>query len=210
VSLFRDLRAAVTGHERGVYADTGVFIAFEGGEAAGKSTQAKVLAEWLEQRGYEVVLTREPGATPIGKRLRQLVLDVRTGALSPRTEALIYAADRAEHVETVIRPALERGAVVVTDRYVDSSLAYQGAGRDLGREEVLRLSQWATRRLRPHLVIVLDLPPELAAARISGVAPDRLESEPLEFHELVRKQFLDLAALDPERYLVIDATLPPE
>jgi dTMP kinase len=185
----------------------GVFIALEGGEGAGKSTQARLLAIWLRDRGYDVITTHEPGATKIGLRLRALLLDTAHAGLAPRAEALMYAADRAEHVESVIRPALERGAVVVTDRYVDSSLAYQGAGRQLPVAEIARLNQWATDGLKPDLTVLLDLPPVLGLNRRVSSA-DRLESEPVEFHERVRSGFLTLAAADPGRYLVLDATRP--
>ncbi|WP_344635069.1 dTMP kinase [Kitasatospora cystarginea] len=187
---------------------TGFFIALEGGDGAGKSTQANALAEWIRSKGHEVVLTREPGGSPIGQRLRSLVLDVGNTGLSHRAEALIYAADRAEHVENVIRPALERGAVVITDRYMDSSIAYQGAGRDLAATEVARISRWATGGLVPDLTVVLDVDPGKARERFTE-ALDRLESEPTEFHARVRAGFLALAAADPARYLVVDGSQQP-
>ncbi|MFB7666843.1 dTMP kinase [Kitasatospora sp. NPDC056138] len=187
---------------------TGFFIALEGGDGAGKSTQANALAEWIRSKGHEVVLTREPGGSPIGQRLRALVLDVGNTGLSHRAEALIYAADRAEHVENVIRPALERGAVVITDRYMDSSIAYQGAGRDLAATEVARISRWATGGLVPDLTVVLDVDPTKARERFTE-ALDRLESEPTEFHTRVRAGFLALAAADPARYLVVDGSQQP-
>lgn len=182
---------------------TGVFIALEGGEGAGKSTQARLLAHWLTGEGYEVVLTREPGGTDLGGELRRLLLH-SDSAVSPRTEALVYAADRAEHVDTAIRPALERGAVVVTDRYVDSTLAYQGAGRGLDMAALTWLNSWATRGLRPHLTVVLDIDPEAGLGRAGQ--HDRIESEPLEFHARVRAHFLSLVVADPDRYLVTSAT----
>ena len=184
---------------------TGFFIALEGGDGAGKSTQAQALAEWIRSKGHEVVLTREPGGSPVGQRLRALVLDVGNTGLSHRAEALIYAADRAEHVENVIRPALARGAVVITDRYMDSSIAYQGAGRDLAATEVARISRWATGGLLPDLTVVLDVDPNSARERFTE-ALDRLESEPTEFHQRVRSGFLSLAAADPARYLVVDGS----
>ena len=184
------------------YAERGVFIALEGGEGAGKSTQARALAQWLTGSGFEVVLTREPGDTPVGLKLREIVLDPATGQLSDRTEALLYAADKAEHVEIVVLPALGRGAVVVTDRYVDSTLAYQGAGRALERGEVESVARWATSQLRPHLTVLLDVEPRVGLARAGE--PDRLEAEPVEFHARVRQTFLDLAAADPDHYLVLD------
>jgi dTMP kinase len=188
----------------------GFFVAFEGGEGAGKSTQVRLLADWLREKGHEVVVTFEPGATEAGRRLRPLLLDEGEGgtAVAPRAEALLFAADRAEHVATVVAPALERGAVVLTDRYVDSSVAYQGAGRELAGADVLRLSRWATDGLRPDITVLLDLPAAAGLARVE--TPDRLESEPMDFHERVRERFLDLARRDRHRYLVLDGTLAPE
>ncbi|MCX5170549.1 dTMP kinase [Streptomyces antibioticus] len=211
VPLRQDLRDALLGGDDPVQAPapTGFFIALEGGDGAGKSTQAEALAEWIRAKGHEVVLTREPGATPVGKRLRSILLDVSSAGLSHRAEALLYAADRAEHVDTVVRPALERGAVVITDRYIDSSVAYQGAGRDLSPTEIARISRWATDGLVPHLTVLLDVSPETARERFTE-APDRLESEPAEFHTRVRSGFLTLAAADPGRYLVVDAGQQPE
>ncbi|MEU6194246.1 dTMP kinase [Streptomyces sp. NPDC047061] len=211
VPLRHDLRDALLGGDDPVQAPTanGFFIALEGGDGAGKSTQAEALAEWIRAKGHEVVLTREPGATPVGKRLRSILLDVSSAGLSHRAEALLYAADRAEHVDTVVRPALERGAVVISDRYIDSSVAYQGAGRDLSPTEVARINRWATAGLVPHLTVLLDVEPETARERFTE-APDRLESEPAEFHARVRAGFLTLAASDPGRYLVVDAGQEPE
>ncbi|MET8578192.1 dTMP kinase [Streptomyces sp. NPDC005012] len=210
VPLRHDLRDAFHGDEPAASpASNGFFIAIEGGDGAGKSTQAEALAEWIRAKGHEVVLTREPGATPVGKRLRSILLDVSSAGLSHRAEALLYAADRAEHVDTVVRPALERGAVVISDRYIDSSVAYQGAGRDLSPTEVARISRWATNGLVPHLTVLLDVSPEAARERFTE-APDRLESEPAEFHARVRSGFLTLAASDPGRYLVVDAGQEPE
>jgi dTMP kinase len=183
----------------------GWFIAFEGGEGAGKSTQTEALAQFLRGNGHEVVVTFEPGDTPVGQILRGLLLGHEAGTLAPRTEALLFAADRAEHVAAVIRPALERGAVVITDRYIDSSLAYQGAGRTLPVDEVAQLSAWASQELTPDLTVLLDLPARSGLQRVPGTA-DRMEAEPLAFHERVRGGFLDLAARHPDRYLVVDAT----
>ncbi|MFJ8022176.1 dTMP kinase [Streptomyces sp. NPDC096311] len=211
VPLRHDLLDALRGGDDPVQNSTtnGFFIALEGGDGAGKSTQAEALAEWIRAKGHEVVVTREPGATPVGKRLRSILLDVSSAGLSHRAEALLYAADRAEHVDTVVRPALERGAVVISDRYIDSSVAYQGAGRDLSPTEIARINRWATNGLVPHLTVLLDVSPEAARERFTE-APDRLESEPVEFHTRVRSGFLTLAAADPGRYLVVDAAQEPE
>ena len=189
-----------------MYADTGVFVCLEGGEGAGKSTQAGLLHEWLVEQGHQVRLTFEPGDTEVGRQVRRIVLDPATGDLSDRTEVLLYAADKAEHVDTVVLPALARGEVVVTDRYVDSSLAYQGAGRTLPVDDVERVQRWATGDLRPHLTVVLDLEPHAGLGRFAE--RDRIEGESLEFHRRVRHGFLDLAARAPEHYLVLDARAP--
>ena len=191
-----------------LYTDTGVFVALEGGEGGGKSTQSALLQQWLQQQGRTVLLTREPGGTEVGSVLRSIVLGHETGDLSPRTEALLYAADKAEHVDAVVLPALEAGQVVITDRYVDSTLAYQGAGRALAVDEVEQVARWATRSLRPHLTVVLDIDPAVGLTRLDG--PDRIESEPLAFHQRVRQGFLDLAARDPEHYLVVPAGGSPD
>ena len=185
----------------------GLFIAFEGGEGAGKTTHARLTAIWLREQGYDVVATHEPGATKIGMRLRALLLDTAQGGMSAHTEALLYAADRAEHVAQVIDPALERGAVVITDRYIDSSLAYQGAGRGLPSEDIARLNSWATEGRAPDLTVLLDIDPEMGLRRRARSA-DRLEAEPVDFHRRVRAGFLDLAHAAPDRYLVLDANLP--
>jgi dTMP kinase len=204
VSLWSDVANALKGELGGITGApaTGVFIAFEGGEGTGKSTQSKLLKEWLEARGESVVLSREPGGTDLGQGLRKILLGHETGVISPRAEALLYAADRAHHVFSVIRPALAEGKVVITDRYFDSSIAYQGAGRVLAPGEVARISRWATESLFPTLTIVIDLPAEIGIGRLHN--PDRLEAEPLAFHERVRQEFLQIARLDPERYLVVD------
>ena len=185
----------------------GLFIALEGGDGAGKSTQGQLLRSWLEGLGHTVVMTREPGGTEFGRTVRELVL--HGDHVVPRAEALLFAADRAHHVETLIRPALARGEVVITDRYMDSSIAYQGAGRDLGVDEVRELNVWATGGLAPALTVLLDLPTEIGRARRAGVH-DRLESEADDFHGAVRKHFLALAASDPDRYLVVDGELSAE
>ena len=182
----------------------GCFVALEGGEGAGKSTQARLLARLAARpRGTTSLLTREPGDTGIGQKLRDIVLDPATGDISHRTEALLYAADKAEHVDRVVAPGLARGAVVVTDRYVDSTLAYQGAGRDLVDRDVERVARWATGDLRPHLTVVLDLPPQQGLTRFEE--RDRIEAESVEFHERVRRMFLQLATGSPEHYLIVDA-----
>ncbi|MHB1800973.1 MAG: dTMP kinase [Actinomycetes bacterium] len=196
---------------------TDVLIAFEGGEGAGKSTQVRLLADRLTQAGRDVAVTREPGGTQLGRALRRLLLDPSAEGMDPRTEALLYAADRAEHVAAVVRPALARGAVVITDRYVDSSIAYQGAGRGLGTQVVSEVSRWATSGVRANLTVLLDIDPQIGVSRAgrapadqadrgaaSGV-PDRVESEPQAFHRRVRQAFLDRASADPGRYLVLDA-----
>ncbi len=186
----------------------GLFLAFEGCEGVGKTTQARMISIWLREQGYDVVMTHEPGATKIGMRLRAMLLDTASAGLSSRSEALLYAADRAEHVTQVIDPALARGAVVITDRYIDSSLAYQGYGRGIPTDDIARLNSWATDGRMPDLTVVLDMPPEAGLSRHSHSA-DRLEAEPLEFHRRVRAGFLELARADPERYLVLDAAAPP-
>jgi len=186
-----------------------VFIAFEGGEGAGKSTQVRLLHDWLRDSGHGVLVTFEPGDTAVGERLRAVLLGHETGELAPRTEALLYAADRAEHVATVVAPALSEGMVVVTDRYLDSSIAYQGAGRELAADDVARLSRWATDGLLPNLTVLLDVDPEVGLQRFDTPA-DRLEAEPLAFHRRVRDGFRTLAAAAPQRYLVVDAARGPD
>ena len=181
----------------------GVFITFEGGDGSGKSTQIQSVRDWFESRGHEVIVTREPGGTELGTEIRRLVQNGPED-VDARTEALLYAADRAYHVATVIAPALERGAVVLGDRYIDSSLAYQGAARSLGVDEIASLSAWATRGLYPSLTFLLDLPPEVGARRRTD-APDRMERESMDFHERVRHEYLRLADAEPDRIVVIDA-----
>jgi dTMP kinase len=206
VSLWSDITNALKGELGSITGAPakGVFIAFEGGEGTGKSTQSKLLKKWLEQEGEDVVLSREPGGTDLGQGLRKILLGHETGAISPRAEALLYAADRAHHVFSTIRPALDRGDVVITDRYFDSSIAYQGAGRVLQPNEVARISRWATESLFPTLTIIIDQPAEIGLARLKS--RDRLEAEPLAFHERVRNEYLQIASLDPERYLIVDGT----
>ena len=188
----------------------GLFIAFEGGDGAGKSTQAAELARALEARGMTVLRTREPGGTPIGEKLRSLVLDHGHGHIDAHTEALIFAASRAAHASQIIRPALGRGETVLTDRYIDSSVAYQGAGRSLGADAVRSINEWATSGLLPDLTVLLDVDPAVGRQRrTSGdAAEDRLESEADDFHTRIRDAFLSLAAARPDRYLVLPAHLP--
>jgi dTMP kinase len=204
---FAPVPAHPNGRARPPAGGRGLLIAFEGGEGSGKTTQARLLAIWLREQGYDVIATHEPGATKIGMRLRALLLDTTHAGLSPRAEALMYAADRAEHVDSVIGPALERGAVVVTDRFVDSSIAYQGRGRNQPVTEVAGLNRWATGGLRPDITVLLDLPPARGLGRRAPSA-DRLEAEPADFHERVREGFLAQAREEPQRYLVLDATRP--
>jgi dTMP kinase len=210
VSFWSDVANALRGELGSITNPTsdGIFIAFEGGEGSGKSTQAKLLKGWFEEEGHKVTLTREPGGSTLGNDLRKILLANETGVISPRAEALLYAADRAHHVYSVIRPALDRGDVVITDRYFDSSIAYQGAGRTLSSNEVARISRWATESLYPTLTIILDQPADIGLKRKKNA--DRLESESIDFHKRVRQEYLQLASFDPERYLVLDARKPIE
>lgn len=186
-----------------MYSDSGLFLCFEGGEGAGKSTQSSLLNDWLVARGHDVLLTFEPGDTHVGRDIRRIVLDPATGHLADRTEALLYAADKAEHVEKVVAPALARGTVVITDRYVDTSLAYQGTGRGIDPAELEHVLRWATGDLRPHLTVLLDVDPSAGLGRFEE--RDRIEAESLDFHQRARAGFLALAGRDPEHYLVLDA-----
>jgi dTMP kinase len=191
---------------------TGRFITLEGGDGAGKTTQAELLTAWLEANGRTVVRTREPGGTDLGLRVREIFLHER-GHIAPRAEALLYAADRAHHVETVVRPALARGDVVLQDRYIDSSVAYQGVARGLGAEHVRDVSDWAAGGLRPDRTVLLDLDVTEGRARVAaarGDTFDRLESEAAAFHETVRRAFLDMAEVEPDRFLVVDAGMPAD
>jgi len=190
-----------------VWRVAGLFISFEGGDGAGKSTQLALLAAWLREQGREVVTTREPGGTDLGRSVRELLL--HGDDVDERTEALLYAADRAHHVTTLVRPALARGAVVLTDRYLDSSVAYQGGGRGLTAERVEELNLWAVDGLLPRLTVLLDLDPAQLPARLTG-APDRLERAGAEFHHRTRQAFLERAAAHPERFVVLDAARPVE
>lgn len=189
----------------------GQFIVFEGGEGAGKSTQLARLAEHLADQGHDVIVTREPGGTPSAEAIRALVLDPTHAGLDPRAEALLFAAARAAHVAALIEPSLAAGKTVICDRFIDSSVAYQGLGRHLGAERIRELSTWATNGLIADLTIVLDIDPVLGLTRAGQVSesPDRMEAEDLNFHEMVREAFLDAAAQHPNRYAVIDADTSP-
>ncbi len=184
----------------------GAFVVLEGGDGVGKSTQTRLLAQALRDRGYEVVLTREPGGTPVGEAIREVLLGAGSDGMAARTEALLFAAARAEHAAVLIRPALARGAVVVSDRYLDSSVAYQGAGRGLGEQVIEEVSLWATEELVPDLTVVLDVPVGVGLARAGDT--NRMEAEPAPFHEGVRDSFLRRARNAPERYLVLSADRP--
>jgi dTMP kinase len=187
----------------------GLFLTFEGGDGSGKSTQSALLQRWLVEQGRTVVSTREPGGTEVGDEIREIVLH-RRGHIVPRAEALLYAADRAHHIATVVRPALERGDIVLQDRYLDSSVAYQGVGRELEAGEIRDLSLWAAEGLLPDITVLLDLDVAIGRDRLdeSRTRYDRLESEAAEFHTRVREAYLALAAAEPERFLVLDAALP--
>ena len=189
----------------------GLFLTFEGGDGSGKSTQSALLQGWLVEQGRTVVSTREPGGTEVGDEIREIVLH-RRGHIVPRAEALLYAADRAHHIATVVRPALERGDIVLQDRYLDSSVAYQGVGRELEADEIRKLSLWAAEGLLPDITVLLDLDVAIGRGRLDEARTryDRLESEAAEFHTRVREAYLALAAAEPERFLVLDAALPAD
>ena len=186
---------------------SGLFLTFEGGDGSGKSTQASLLTQWLTDTGHPVLRTREPGGTDLGVELRNIVLH-RRGHIAPRAEALIYAADRAHHIATTVKPALERGDIVVQDRYLDSSVAYQGDGRELEAEEIRGISLWAASGLMPDLTFLLDLDQTLGRDRVlrSSTGYDRLEAEEDDFHARVRAAYLRLAAAEPDRFVVLDAS----
>lgn len=205
-----DVTASPAGYDAAQAAEgpVGLFIVFEGGDGAGKSTQMRCLSRWLNGRGIPHLTTREPGGTPLGARLREVLLH-SDEAPTARAEALLFAADRAQHVESVILPALTRGDWVLCDRYVDSSIAYQGGGRDLDPRQIATLSRWATGGLTPDLTVLLDVPVHVGASRRRGAA-DRMESESVAFHEQVAARFRELAARAAQRYLVLDATAPAE
>jgi len=187
----------------------GLFVTFEGGDGVGKTTQAALLDTWLSERGSTVVRTREPGGTEVGDLIRDIVLHHR-GDIAPRAEALLYAADRAHHIATVVRPALARGEVVIQDRYLDSSVAYQGEGRQLEPTQIRDLSLWATEGLLPDLTVLLDLDHAVARGRLDADDKpfDRLEAERQDFHDRVRERFLVIARAEPGRFLVLDASRP--
>lgn len=185
---------------------TGLFIVFEGGDGSGKSTQVARLVDALRAEGRTVVATREPGGTGIAEQIRRVILDPANAELCDRAEALLYAASRAEHVHHVVRPALERGEIVVSDRYMDSSIVYQGLGRGLGADAVRDLNLWATEGLRPDLTIVLDVPVDFGLERVG--TPDRLELAPREMHERIRGYYREMAQSDPSHYTLLDAHRP--
>lgn len=185
------------------------FITFEGGDGAGKSTQMDEAVIFLANAGHAVTRTREPGGTELGTAIRELLLH-SDHDIDPRAEALLFAADRAHHVATVVRPALERGDIVVQDRYIDSSVAYQGASRGLNGDDLVAISAWASQMLTPDLTILIDLDPAVAAARRSGTTPDRIEAEGLQFQHLLRAEFLRIAAAEPDRIVIVDGRLEPQ
>jgi len=190
---------------------TGLYVTFEGLDGSGKTTQLERLAAWLRDVGHTVVATREPGGTEVGQLVRDIVLHHR-GDIAPRAEALLFAADRAHHIATKVRPALERGEVVLQDRYIDSSVAFQGGGRVLDPGEVRGLSEWATEGLYPELTVLLDLDPAVARGRIDAAQKvfDRIEAEAVEFNQRIRAAYLAMAEAHPERWLVLDATRTPD
>jgi dTMP kinase len=191
--------------------NTGLFISFEGIDGVGKSTQADLMQSYLSSRGLDVVRTLEPGGTELGVEIRHLLLH-RKGEVSSRSEALLYAADRAHHVASLIRPALAKGQIVISDRYLDSSVAYQGAGRELDLTQVRDLSLWAVDNLLPDLTVLLDLDAEAASIRRgqTGAEPDRLEREKISFFEAARQTYKKLAKEEPNRFHLVDASQNPE
>lgn len=188
----------------------GTFITFEGCEGSGKTTQAAMLRDRLQASGKQVLLVREPGGTPIGQRIRDMLLDPESGDIAPITEALLFAADRAQQVRDTIRPSLQKGITIVSDRYVDSSLAYQGVGRGCGLEPVKNLNDWATGGLEPHLTLYLDMSVKESLARVTPRGLDRIEKEKLEFHENVRYAYSMLQRIFSHRYVIVDASGTPE
>lgn len=189
----------------------GLFITFEGVEGCGKSTQVERLREWLEAQGRPVLVTREPGGVPIAEAIRAVLLQPDHDAMSPVTELLLYEAARAQLVHEFIRPALEAGQIVLCDRFADSTTAYQGMGRNLPPEDVVRLHALATQGIWPDLTFVLDLPVEEGLRRVRNRGRfDRMERQAVQFHERVREGFLAIAKSDPDRVKIIDATPPPD
>jgi dTMP kinase len=187
---------------------TGFFIAMEGGEGAGKSTHAKRLAQFLESQGYEVVLTREPGGTPTAEKIRAILLDPEIKDMPDQTEALLFAAARGDHARNKIKPALERGAVVICDRYIESSVAYQGVARGLGADQIRELSEWATEQLLPDFTIYMDVPAEDSEQRMEGT--DRMEIQSREFHYAVHQAFREMSEQSSKPNILIDATQPKD
>lgn len=190
---------------------SGMFISFDGGEGSGKSTQIKKLHLWLEEKlGKEVICTREPGGTQLGDEIRSLLIDPKFKNYSPKAEALLYAASRAQHVHELIAPCLKRGTWVISDRFIDASLAYQGVGRNLGVHPIAKLNHWATDDLLPDLSVILDIDPKIGISRAKtrqGGQLDRLEQEKIEFHQKIRHYYKSRAEKDPEHYLLINAEL---
>ena len=184
----------------------GIFISIEGMDGAGKSTQIKHMKNFFEGKGYQVLLTREPGGTNIGEKIRDIILDKNHKEMSEITEALLYAASRAQHVKEIILPAIDNGIIVLCDRYVDSSLVYQGKGRDIGYEAIKMINDFATSCLTPDLTILFDVDPEISLQRINAVeVGDRLEQEAIQFHLIVHAAYMELAELYPNRIKVIKA-----
>jgi dTMP kinase len=186
----------------------GFFVVFEGGDGAGKSTQVKQLTEKLTKLKETVVITREPGGTELGKKIREILLDQNEFEVSPRMEALLFAADRSINMSQIIKPALEKGNVVIADRHIDSSIAYQGVGRGLGAQTIEEISRWATQEIVPDLTVLLDVDANTGQSRLQ--TKDRLDRESTDFHTKVNQAFRDLAKANPNRYIVIDATKPVE
>jgi dTMP kinase len=189
---------------------SGLFLSFEGIDGSGKTTQVERIVKTIRTTGRDVVSVREPGSTSVAERVRSILLDRQHVELEPLTELLLYLACRAELVARTIRPALEQGGIVVTDRYADSTMAYQGCGRELGVDLVRQANQLATAGLTPDITFLIDLPVTVAVTRRRHKGNDRLESEALEFHERVRKGFLDIACAEHNRVVVIDGTVPQD
>jgi len=190
-----------------------MFITFEGGEGAGKSTAIKRIVEKLTSEGYEIILTREPGGTPIAEEIRNVILDKKNTAMDPRTEALLYAASRRQHLVEKVIPALKEGKLVLCDRFIDSSLAYQGGAREIGIDNVYNMNLFATEGMLPDLTILFDIKPEVGLARIAANSQrevNRLDVEKLAFHNKVRDSFHELAKRFPERFVIIDASKGPD